>query len=284
MGTARWTVATAVISAAVGCGLTTFGLGSGDAPPVSSGSDGALEPRDSTSEGDEVIDATAEDAPADQEIDARLDASDAGSAADADARVFTLCNPSDTTLVACFAFENNTANQGSGPQPSTTTALSYVTGVRGQALALTASSYLQLPNDAKWNATTGTIEAWVKPTSLPGSGQRMGVMDSESRWGLFLIDNARVQCTLGGGLSGGTITANVWTHIACVNNGAQQILYVNGVNVAMQNAGAIGSSTNATNIGSNSPSGGDYFLGAIDELRFFSSARTPAEIAEAARP
>jgi hypothetical protein len=260
--------------------LTSFGLGPGDAPPLPKDTDGTIVTTDAMPEAGEVGDGDVggADAAADREVDALLDGGDA------DARTFTLCDPTDNTLVACFAFENNATNQGTGPQPSTMTGLTYVQGVRGQAVALTSSSYIQLPSDAKWNATTATIEAWVKPTSLPGSGQRMGIMDSESRWGLFLIDNARVQCTLGGGLSGGTITAGVWTHIACVNNGAQQILYVNGVSVAMQTAGGIGSSSNPTNVGSNSPSGGDYFIGAIDELRFFSSARSPAEIAEAALP
>jgi hypothetical protein len=71
---------------------------------------------------------------------------------------------------------------------------------------------------------------------------------------------------------------NAWTHLAITYNGIVEQLYVNGALAASRNqTGTIQTSTGVLHIGGDSV-WGEYFLGAIDEVRIYNVALTAAQI------
>jgi hypothetical protein len=71
---------------------------------------------------------------------------------------------------------------------------------------------------------------------------------------------------------------NVWTHVAATYNGAELRLYVNGALAATRvTSGGVLISAEPLRIGGNSV-WGEFFAGAIDEVRVYKRALTQAEI------
>ena len=135
---------------------------------------------------------------------------------------------------------------------------------------------------------TGTIEAWVKVTTL---NRWHGVvakgnanLDPAHNYALEITSANRWECILGNGTSSVVVfstaaaQANVFTHVACAWNGTALQLYVNGT----LNASATESITPAGNasplyigqFGGNA----DRLTGIVDEVRVYGRALTPAEI------
>ena len=74
------------------------------------------------------------------------------------------------------------------------------------------------------------------------------------------------------------LATNTWSHIAATYDGAALRLYLNGTLVSSQaRTGAISTSTNPLQIGGDSIYG-QFFQGAIDEVRIYNRALTQAEI------
>jgi hypothetical protein len=117
-----------------------------------------------------------------------------------------------------------------------------------------------------------TIEAWVYPTTVglqcvldtrstdaSAAGTFFGLYTSNQ---LMIYTNATV-------VSGGTVPANAWSHVALVRSGATWTLYLNGTSVATYSSSAnlsngnnqIGASTTVTSSSAN------YFNGYISNLR-----------------
>jgi hypothetical protein len=80
-------------------------------------------------------------------------------------------------------------------------------------------------------------------------------------------------------LPGGTLLSpNQWWHVVGTYDGQNQILYVNGQQVAIKpQSGTIPTSTGALRIGGNNI-WGEYFKGYIDEVRIYNRALTAAEV------
>src|SRR5437879_12419831 len=76
----------------------------------------------------------------------------------------------------------------------------------------------------------------------------------------------------------GVLALNTWAHLAATYDGTTIRLYVNGVQVASRaQTGTIATSTNPLQIGGDSLYG-QYFQGAIDEVRVYNVALTGAQI------
>src|SRR3989442_13046641 len=74
------------------------------------------------------------------------------------------------------------------------------------------------------------------------------------------------------------LAANTWAHLAATYDRVTMRLYVNGVQVASRvQTGNIATSTNPLQIGGDSLYG-QYFQGAIDEVRIYNVALTAAQI------
>ena len=138
-----------------------------------------------------------------------------------------------------------------------------------------------------------TIEFWARPTAMDGDdapiGNRLGGGGNRSGWVFFQRGEAvgwnfRMyngnSSGLGWDITGGTATLNAWSHVVVVWNGSSASLHVNGQAIPAANAGNGVYNPNTTEsfyvgalIGGGSPSTGD-----IDEVAYYPSALTPAQI------
>lgn len=193
-----------------------------------------------------------------------------------------LCDPAPS-LLACFPFEGFVYDEApNGQQATTATNVAFVPGHDGQALKVSEHTVVALPASSTWNVTTVTVEMWFKLTSLPDGDKRMGLFDSDGRYGVFVYSDG-VHCVMPDVVSIGLVAVNEWTHIACVHDGSAVIAYRNGkLFSSIPATTPPAQSQLGTAIGSNSPSG-DALDGAIDSLRVWSRARSADEIAQAAQ-
>ena len=142
-------------------------------------------------------------------------------------------------------------------------------------------------------ASPFTIEFWANPTNSDNddapvtnrvaSGNRSGwaffQRDPATGWNLRMYDG--VGSNLGWDLTGGTSELNAWSHVVARWDGSVAQLFVNGVLADSSNdAGASGvynASTAANFIVASSDTGSPY-TGALDEVAFYGSALSPAQI------
>jgi hypothetical protein len=224
-------------------------------------------------------DAPVPDGPADAPIDTAIDAPPD---APPDSPPPPFCDPSDPTLVACYEFENDTADASGHNLNATNTNVTYVTGKVGKAAHAVGMTRMTVTQNALLDPSALTIECWIH-APIPGGG-RAGIVDNDGDWGFFLQPNGDLQ---GVGLtSQANIPANTWTHVALTYDGTTRH-YVNGVEVASaaNTSGAFSTTNGSTgvSIAADNPTGSPL-NGDIDQLRIFSVARTPQQIAADATP
>lgn len=198
-------------------------------------------------------------------------------AADADTSVpQKTCGEPD--LLLCFTFEG-VVKDGS-PNALVPTAVAGVTfgpGKVGQAAVLADTSFIRYATAPLLTVPVATVEAWVRPTQLLAESV---IFDADERYSMAVLPNGALQCS-SSLVAGGIVPVGVWTHVACVFDGASYTAYVGGV-LKSSGAGATGINAAASAaIGGNAPSG-QPFVGAIDSLRVFNVARTAAQIAASA--
>jgi hypothetical protein len=184
-------------------------------------------------------------------------------------------------------------------QPATTPGM-----FSGALLFNDTSDYLSAPDSAGLNVGTAgfTVAAWVKPSGSTAD-RVLNKWNGTIGW-LFDINTGT-----GGTASAGTVrlkmsdgtntvdqSANAglavgaWTHVAAVvDRSAQQLkFYANGVQVGttVGISGLTGTltSTAALGIGSIPSSLGNYYGGALDEVRLYTAALTPAQILTLIQP
>ena len=204
-----------------------------------------------------------------------------------DARVAPFCDPTDSSLLACYELENSTQDASPNMLHATMTNVAFVPGKVGLAMDFGATSAADIADSTKIDVASITVEAWINPSQLPGVGQRAGIADMNGQWGLFVHEpTGRLQCTMVNGIStqiDANIVANTWTHVACTYDAGTTAIYVNGVNRFKQGGGGILATGGMSGISlgaDNPPGSGSRFVGLIDQVRLFSRARTDAEICQ----
>ncbi|MQP25286.1 T9SS type A sorting domain-containing protein [Flavobacterium sp. LMO8] len=131
-------------------------------------------------------------------------------------------------------------------------------------------------------ATALTLEAWINPSAL--NGWNNIITDYDGAYHKFLLrvrNNNNIQFWLNGTVlnSSFTVPLNTWTHIAAVYDGTNMFVYANGVLVGSQAATvSLPATANQVNIGSRIGSNTENFTGNIEDVRVWSSARTPEQI------
>jgi len=136
--------------------------------------------------------------------------------------------------------------------------------------------------------TTGTVEAWVKP-GASSSNQGFLMMRSTSstsntRWSAHINQNAGQIGIYNGSsynpVNVGAIAADTWYHVALVFNNGGTAIYLNG-----ELKGSTGNGINSGvtgqpfSIGNNDLGyANEDFLGALDEVRIWDSAKNQTEI------
>jgi hypothetical protein len=201
--------------------------------------------------------------------------------------------PPTTSLVAAYAFAENTGTSTADSSGNNNTGtLSNATwtsaGHDGSALSFNGSSNrVNVADSNSLDLTTGmTAEAWVFPTTL--SGWRTVVMKEAAgglAYALYAHDNAPTPAAYVN--FGGTdirvagtsaLPLNTWSHLAVTYDGTTLRLYVNGAQVGSRAAtGSIRATTAALRIGGNAV-WGEWFAGRIDDVRIYNRARTATEI------
>jgi glucose/arabinose dehydrogenase/PKD repeat protein len=200
--------------------------------------------------------------------------------------------PPATGLVGAWGFDESsgtTAADASGAgNLGTISGPARTTGRYGGALSFDGVNDWVTVADANSLDLTNrmTLEAWVRPTGL-GDWRTVLLKEQPGQLAYALYgstDNNRpsghVFTTGDIALRGPSVlAANTWSHLAMTWDGATTRLYVNGTQVASGAlTGSAVTSSAPLRIGGNSV-WGEWFSGAIDEVRIYNRALTAAEIA-----
>jgi RHS repeat-associated protein len=151
-----------------------------------------------------------------------------------------------------------------------------------------SNAYVRLNNTTLLEPTNFSIEAWIKPSSVPTndaiifiSPQSGNSENSTNGYDLVFggsngFHPGDVIFNAGGSLNTGTISLNAWSHIVGTSDGTTMRLYVNGKEAAAGSAGA-------PNYGGSPNFGGLItrfgFAGDIADVALYSSALSAAQVA-----
>ncbi len=208
-----------------------------------------------------------------------------------------LCDEPD--LVLCLTFDDGTAANGvgNGLEADLARDLTSAVGVVGKAGGFSATTAVHFPEDARLDLTALTVEGFVWLDAPPAPGGRSVVLDNDGQYGMVLRqvnppgptpERPFVTCHANGEVRAATPTElGRWYHVACVHDGEGLTIYVDGEVAGDANQETPRTDrTNGTAIGQNgdnSPSTvAEPLIGRIDEVRIWSRALSPAEIAAAA--
>ena len=134
-------------------------------------------------------------------------------------------------------------------------------------------------------ASTVSLEAWIKPTSLPAAGTFASVLTKPESYSLqfngpdmeFTIMQAGARSRLLA--PAGAIVAGSVYHVVGTYDGTTQRLYINGTQVASAPlTGAITTNTNALNIAS-WDGASEFLAGTVDEAAVYAAVLSPTQIA-----
>jgi len=166
---------------------------------------------------------------------------------------------------------------GSSPQITTAQGIS-----GGASFAAAGTSYLATPSAPEFaiGSNSFTVEAWIYPQPLANPAATQGIVTQQ----LFTttIEGGLCLCVQNGqlignltdasgnvtGVTGPTLVANAWSHVALVGTPGTLTLYVNGQSVGSTPRGAAqNNSPLPLTVGADA-SGAGIFAGDIDEVRF----------------
>ena len=139
--------------------------------------------------------------------------------------------------------------------------------------------YLQLGEPFSY--TNHTITGWFKLDDNTASQEIFGAADDDNTDGIrvFFHNTGNLKYRIGDGTSN-TLTsptdleANRWYNFVCTYDGATQIMYIDGVNVASATTSKTISTTTNARIGSKSWTTGNLYNGQITEVGAFNRALT----------
>ncbi len=145
--------------------------------------------------------------------------------------------------------------------------------------------YVEVSYNASLNPAVITMEAWVKVTG--GAGTNRTVVSNRSGVGfsgmtIYAADIDKWELWVGDTtwyvIEGSAVTLNQWTHLAGVFDGTNLSFYVNGVLFGSTPAGMTPNTTDILHIGRQVTGVVYGFLGKIDEVRIWNTARSAENI------
>ena len=161
-------------------------------------------------------------------------------------------------------------------------------GKKNQAYETGQGKSLVAANSPQQNSANTTISFWIKPNSLPGSGEVYVLSNGgwQERWKISLPSHGKPVFTTHPGFccsdmdSGTPLTVGAWTHVAMVHDGSKDIIYFNGSRVNEKNvSGALDATTKPLGIGFDPIDNNYFFDGSLDEVQIYNAALSDAEIA-----
>lgn len=140
-----------------------------------------------------------------------------------------------------------------------------------------SNDFIDSGNPAAFQSNSITIEAWIKAN--PASGYR-AIVTKQWAYGLYLKDDILISHLYNvGDLSTGVNVADgIWHHVALTLSAGTATVYLDGVAKASYSGYSIVNQNSNVLIGEGGPGAGQYFNGAIDEVRIWNVARTQAQI------
>ncbi|HXD20688.1 MAG TPA: LamG-like jellyroll fold domain-containing protein [Vicinamibacterales bacterium] len=193
-------------------------------------------------------------------------------------------------LVAAYSFDEGSGTSvrdasGSGNGGTVSNATWTTAGRLGGALVFNGSSALvTVPGTTSLRLSAAmTLEAWVKPTAVDSLWRDVIYKGSDDYY-LEATSTSSARPAAGGTFApdnvygSSAIPVNAWTHLAATYDGATLKLYVNGTLASSTpRVARIAVSGGPLQIGGDSGAG-QYFAGAIDEVRIYSTAISEAQI------
>lgn len=169
-------------------------------------------------------------------------------------------------------------------------------------------AYMTVPHARSLDINTNelTLSAWIKLSTLPSkmSTTYGAIMDSTNDCYVLYLDRSNKELRFKitdakghaarPGISETFLTTNEWIHVAATYTGqagplsGQAVIYLNGqardVHTGNDNTSPVGLVANVktgqyAGIGREGPTGGNYFVGMMDDLALWNRALTSAEIA-----
>ncbi|MDH4263207.1 MAG: DUF1554 domain-containing protein [Spirochaetia bacterium] len=162
------------------------------------------------------------------------------------------------------------------------------------AYSFNGAQYISALQNAAYTSNTITVAAWIKPSSLPAAGAVYSIVDKRDNgvapwngWTLELFNSASGQtivwnCNNGGGAANFTVDTTKWTHVAAVQSGTAIKLYANGKLLSSANT-CVGPTDSNLPLLIGKRSDGNFFQGAISDVRIYARALGEGEINELAQ-
>jgi hypothetical protein len=161
------------------------------------------------------------------------------------------------------------------------------TDAANKAVAFNGSTgVVTIPAATALNFTSAfSLEAWIKPTSLPATGAFRSVLTKAEAYSLqfngprleFTVIQSGTRRRLQG--PSGAVVAGSTYHVVATFDGTTQRLYLNGVQVASAAlSGAASVSTNALRVGS-WDGASEFFTGTIDDPAVYGKVLSAAQVA-----
>lgn len=144
-------------------------------------------------------------------------------------------------------------------------------------------------NSPQLNSPLTTVSFWVNPHAYASNGENfiLSFGGWQERWKISLPSHGKPVWTTNhtGGISdmdagdGNVLALNTWTHVAMVHDGASDLIYFNGNQVAIKAvAGTLNNTIHELGIGYNAVDGGNWFDGSLDEVQIYNTALSASEI------
>jgi len=177
-------------------------------------------------------------------------------------------------------------DESSNNNDATVTNVTVVPGRVGNALQFQSNGTGVIQQAASTGGDTpSSVALWVRVAALPPMPMgRYGCVDSGQRTAVFIYGDGSVRCSHNLPANGvlfsatGVVTANTWLHIACVYDGVENIMFLDGVRVASIPAtGALMLLSGTLTLGQNEPTG-DVLNGALDEVHLYNRVLTETEV------
>ncbi len=203
----------------------------------------------------------------------------------------------DTSLVLLLHLNNDTRDYSRNGNNGTATGANCSSAVEGKFFSACSldgvDDFINISNSQSINITTNsiTIELWINTRDATKNNQRIltkGNNDNDIQWNLR-FDGTTGKVLLGlknstrvtNLSSNSTILSNVSYHVAATYDGANMIIYINGIfDASVAQTGAIVGNQLPVLIGSHSGASPEYLNGTVDEIAIYNRSLSAAEIEE----
>jgi hypothetical protein len=186
-----------------------------------------------------------------------------------------------TAIVACWPLESDGLDVGPRGNDLTVGGVTFVSMEGAQLGALSTLSRA----DAMLNASNVSLTAWVWLDALPSGSERMGVLDSDGSYGMFVHAGGEVRCNIARP-SSSTVVGSIsldpggWHHLACVGDAGETVLYVDGAVAGSTSSGArFSDPSSGVHVGANDPDGSDVLQGRICSVAIYEDVLSAADVA-----